>query len=52
MSHPRRLPLILLEYTWQVPSFARGINTKGHLAWANGDTTGFGVHADFQNGYV
>ena len=24
---------------------------KGHLAWANGDTTGYGLHADFLNGW-
>lgn len=47
-----RLPQILLEYTWQVPAFARSINTRGNLAWANGDTTGYGIHADFQNGLV
>jgi hypothetical protein len=25
---------------------------KGNLAWANGDTTGYGGHGDFINGYV
>lgn len=24
---------------------------KGHLAWSNGDTTGYGLHADFLNGW-
>jgi hypothetical protein len=31
---------ILLEFTWKVPAIGQNQNIKGHLAWANGDTTG------------
>lgn len=31
---------ILLEYTWKIPPIGKGQSIKGHLAWANGDTTG------------
>jgi len=51
-SHPIRLPQIMLEYTWSPSAWAPGVPTKGKLAWANGDTTGYGLHADFINGYV
>ena len=50
-SHPIRLPQIMLEYTYLPASWAPGVPTAGHLVWANGDTTGFGVHADFANGW-
>ncbi|KAJ9095415.1 hypothetical protein QFC20_006653 [Naganishia adeliensis] len=49
-SHPIRLPMILLEYTWMIPKIGKDQIIKGHLAWANGDTTGYGMHADFVNG--
>ena len=51
-SHPIRVPAIMLEYTWfpNKISEAVGVPTKGRLAWANGDTTGYGAHADFVNG--
>jgi hypothetical protein len=48
-SHPVRLPQIMLEYTFK-PSAWHGGPTRGNLVWANGDTTGYGVHADFING--
>lgn len=54
ISHPVRLPSILLEYTYHpevYPAITKGQNIKGHLAWANGDTTGFGLHADFMMGW-
>lgn len=53
-SYPIRLPSILLEYTYHPESHAavtKGQNVKGHLAWANGDTTGYGLHADFMMGW-
>jgi hypothetical protein len=31
---------ILLEYTWMIPKVGKDQIIKGHLAWANGDTTG------------
>jgi hypothetical protein len=51
-THPVRIPQIMLEYTWLPAAWAPNTPTKGHLVWANGDTTGFGIHADFINGYV
>ena len=49
-SHPVRIPQIMLEFTFGVAAWAPGKALKGNLAWANGDTTGYGVHADFING--
>jgi len=50
-SHPIRLPTLMLEFTYLPSSWASGKATKGNLIWANGDTTGFGTHADFVNGW-
>ncbi|ORX41227.1 hypothetical protein BD324DRAFT_606840 [Kockovaella imperatae] len=50
-SHPIRLPQIMLEYTYSPSNWAPGETLAGNLAWANGDTTGYGVHADFTNGW-
>lgn len=53
-SHPIRLPSILLEYTYHpenYPAITKGKNMRGNLAWANGDTTGYGLHADFMMGW-
>jgi hypothetical protein len=33
------------------PEITKGQNMNGHLAWANGDTTSYGLHADFLNGW-
>jgi hypothetical protein len=33
------------------PAITKGQNMSGHLAWANGDTTSYGLHADFLNGW-
>jgi len=51
-THPIRVPGIMLEYIWSTRSAGGTQATKGNLAWANGDTTGYGGHADFINGYV
>lgn len=50
-THPVRVPTILLEYTWHPEDVAPNQKVKGHLAWANGDTTGAGIHADFIAGW-
>jgi hypothetical protein len=53
-SHPIRLPSILLEYTYHpesYPAITQGKKMKGNLAWANGDTTSYGLHADFLMGW-
>ncbi|WWC98914.1 hypothetical protein V866_005808 [Kwoniella sp. B9012] len=50
-SHPVRIPGIMLEYTWQTYAYRPGVPLRNKLIWANGDTTGFGLHADFVNGW-
>ncbi|TYJ52507.1 hypothetical protein B9479_006901 [Cryptococcus floricola] len=50
-SHPVRLPAIQLEYTWYTSYHNPETALKGNLAWANGDTTGYGIHGDFVNGW-
>jgi hypothetical protein len=50
-SHPVRVPTILLEYTWHQEDVAPGQVVNGHLAWANGDTSGAGIHGDFVAGW-
>ncbi|KIR79550.1 transmembrane receptor [Cryptococcus gattii E566] len=50
-THPVRLPHIQLEYTWHVFNVGPGLPLNGRLAWANGDTTGYGIHGDFVNGW-
>ena len=49
-DHPVKMPQIMLEYTFSPSSWASGQTIAGNLAWANGDTTGYGAHADFANG--
>lgn len=51
MSHPTRLPAILLEVTWHLQDIPTTDSPKNRLILANGDTTGFGTHADFSNGW-
>jgi hypothetical protein len=51
LSHPVRLPAILLEYTWYTNQYDPVTPLAGNLIWANGDTTGYGIHADFINGW-
>ncbi|WVF66820.1 hypothetical protein IAT40_001562 [Kwoniella sp. CBS 6097] len=51
VSHPVRIPGIMLEYTWQTYNLRPGVPLKDHLVWANGDTTGYGLHADFVDGW-
>ncbi|WWC65393.1 uncharacterized protein I303_108011 [Kwoniella dejecticola CBS 10117] len=50
-SHPVRLPAIQLEYTWATSNYNPGQSLSGKLAWANGDTTGYGIHGDFVEGW-
>jgi len=51
LSHPVRLPSIQLEYTWYTSSAIPGIPLEGNVFWAFGDSTGYGIHADFVNGW-
>ena len=50
-SHPIRLPGIMIEVYAMTSELAPGKALAGNLAWANGDTTGYGVHGDFTNGW-
>lgn len=49
-THPIKVPQIILEYTYHTSAWAPGKSVHGNLAWSNGDSTGYGVHADFVNG--
>ncbi|WVQ83580.1 hypothetical protein IAT38_005721 [Cryptococcus sp. DSM 104549] len=51
VSHPVRLPAIMLEYVYRTHKLRPGVALKGNLVWANGDTTGYGLHGDFVNGW-
>lgn len=51
MSHPVRLPLIMMEITWTPEAVAPGVAMNGKLVFANGDMTGYGLHGDFVNGW-
>jgi hypothetical protein len=52
ISHPIRVPTLNLEYTYQANrALGQDVNLKGKLMWANGDTTGYGIHGDFINGW-
>jgi len=45
---PVRLPTLLYETIWDTQSFA---GMEGEFVLSNGDTTGYGNHADFINGW-
>ncbi|WVQ86150.1 hypothetical protein IAT38_008318 [Cryptococcus sp. DSM 104549] len=51
VSHPVRLPAIMLEYIFRTDKLRPGVVVKNKLVWANGDTTGYGMHGDFVNGW-
>lgn len=42
---------MMFELTWKLPPQASGLPVANHLIWSNGDTTGYGAHADFTNGW-
>lgn len=49
-THPYRMPTIMLEMTFSVGQVnPDNLQMNGRLALSNGDTTGYGVHADFTN---
>ena len=53
LSHPVKIPAITLEITWRHDQIGHGGEVlAGNLALANGDTTGYGFHGDFTNGWV
>lgn len=50
-SHPVKIVQLFYEFVFQVQDFP--FNPAGYptWVWANGDTTGYGLHADFINGW-
>ncbi|KAF2721327.1 WSC-domain-containing protein, partial [Polychaeton citri CBS 116435] len=49
-THPYQLPHLFMEVGYQVTNVP-GDLTGGRYVFANGDPTGYGLHADFQNGW-
>jgi hypothetical protein len=51
-SHPKRFISLFYEVIWNTPDFA-DIWYDGHqpFVWSTGDTTGYGYHGDFVNGW-
>jgi Domain of unknown function (DUF1996) len=49
-SHPNHLISIFYEVYFDVAQF-NAINDGGRFALSNGDPTGYGLHADFMNGW-
>lgn len=47
-GYPARLPSLLYEVIWDTSAFQ---DAKGTFVLSNGDTTGFGYHADFMTGW-
>jgi hypothetical protein len=50
-SHPVRVPKIQLEFQFATNKYRPGVPIAGHVILANGDTTGYGMHADFVEGW-
>lgn len=48
-THPRILPHLFFEVLYGVNDIKK--TTGGRFVFANGDTTGFGFHGDFMNGW-
>lgn len=51
LSHRVRIPQMMFEFSYYPERYAPGVPLAGHLAWANGDMTGHGIHGDFVNGW-
>lgn len=51
VEFPKKFPTLQFEAHWLTSTFPH--NGAGSVNWvlANGDTTGFGIHADFMNGW-
>ncbi|KAJ4024395.1 hypothetical protein NW752_002964 [Fusarium irregulare] len=47
-DYPVRLPSLMYEVIWNTAAFA---DRSGRFVFANGDTTGYGYHADFIMGW-
>ncbi|KAG7529582.1 hypothetical protein FFLO_05554 [Filobasidium floriforme] len=52
LSHPVRIPAIMFETTWLLHEVIKETDhPKNRIILSNGDTTGFGTHVDFANGW-
>jgi hypothetical protein len=50
-SHPVHLVSLFYEFIFKVNGFKFNGGSDPSFVWANGDTTGYGLHADFINGW-
>ncbi|WVW81296.1 hypothetical protein I302_103287 [Kwoniella bestiolae CBS 10118] len=50
-THPVRLVSLFYEFIYNVQNFPYNNGSDPTYVWANGDTTGYGLHADFLNGW-
>ena len=50
-SHPVHLVSLFYEFIFEVQNFPYNNGSSPTWVWANGDTTGYGLHADFINGW-
>ncbi|KAK5166109.1 uncharacterized protein LTR77_008370 [Saxophila tyrrhenica] len=49
-DHPIQLPTLFIETLWAVAQVS-GQTPQGRFVFSQGDPTGYGFHADFQNGW-
>jgi len=50
-SHPKHLVTLFYEFIFQVQNFPFNNGSQPTWVWSNGDATGYGLHADFINGW-
>jgi len=50
-SHPKHLVTLFYEFIFQVHNFPFNNGSQPTWVWSNGDATGYGLHADFINGW-
>lgn len=50
-SHPVHLVSLFYEFIFEVQNFPYNNASEPTWVWSNGDTTGYGLHADFINGW-